>query len=79
MRTGSYKQAPRAWFNTFGNYLLDFGFTCSKFDPSLFTYHKNGKKLVLLLYVDDFVGDEIKTDSHGLFLHQTAYASDILQ
>lgn len=105
------KQAPRAWFDTFSNFLLDFGFTCSKSDPSLFTYHKDGNTLVLLLYVDDillvgsnpsllqdllqslnsrfsmkdlgipryFLGIEIETDASGLFLHQTAYASDILQ
>lgn len=31
------KQATRAWFNTFSNYLIDFGFVCSTSDPSLFT------------------------------------------
>lgn len=104
------KQAPRAWFDTFSNYLLDFGFKCSKSDPSLFIYHKNGKTLVLLLYVDDillvgsdqtllqdllqslnnrfsmkdlglpryFLGIEIEYPSNGLFLHQSAYASDNL-
>ncbi|CAA7042627.1 unnamed protein product [Microthlaspi erraticum] len=49
------KQAPRAWFDTFSNYLIDFGFQCSKSDPSLFTYWKNGKSLVFLLYVDDMM------------------------
>lgn len=49
------KQAPRAWFNTFSNFLLEFGFSCSKSDPSLFTYHQNGRSLVLLLYVDDIL------------------------
>ena len=104
------KQAPRAWFNTFSNFLIEFGFTCSKADPSLFTYHKDGKSLVLLLYVDDilltgshqplltellqalhkrfamkdlgppryFLGIEIEFYSGGLFLHQQAYAKDIL-
>ena len=102
------KQAPRAWFDTFSNFLIDFGFTCCKSDPSLFTYHKDGKTLVLLLYVDDilltgsdqvdqllkslnsrfsmkdlgppkyFLGVEIEAHSGGLFLHQTAYAKDIL-
>lgn len=47
------KQAPRAWFNKFTEFLLEFGFKCSPADPSLFTYHRNGQSLVLLLYVDD--------------------------
>lgn len=104
------KQAPRAWFDTFSNFLIDFGFMCSKSDPSLFTYHKQGQTLVLLLYVDDillmgnddallqrlmetlnssfsmkdlgephyFLGIEIKSHSEGLFMHQKAYAEDIL-
>jgi len=49
------KQAPRAWFDKFSNYLLEFGFVCSKADPSLFTYHHHGDTLVLLLYVDDIL------------------------
>ncbi|CAA7040242.1 unnamed protein product [Microthlaspi erraticum] len=104
------KQAPRAWFDTFSNYLIDFGFVCSKSDPSLFTYRKDGRSLVLLLYVDNilltgsdetlvqdllvslnkrfsmkdlghpkyFLGVEIQSYKGGLFLHQSAYARDIL-
>lgn len=49
------KQTPRAWFDTFSHYLIDYGFVCSKSDPSLFTYRNNGKSLVLLLYVDDIL------------------------
>lgn len=49
------KQAPRAWFDTFSNYLIGFGFKCSRSDSSLFTYHKDKKTLVLLLYVDDIL------------------------
>ena len=49
------KQAPMAWFDTFSNFLIDFGFTCSKSDPSLFTYHHQNQTLVLLLYVDDIL------------------------
>lgn len=49
------KKAPRAWFDTFSEFLIDFGFCCSKSDPSLFTYHKGDKTLVLLLYVDDIL------------------------
>lgn len=38
------KQAPRAWFDTISNFLIDFGFTCSKSDPSLFTFHHKQKR-----------------------------------
>lgn len=104
------KQAPRAWFNTFSHFLIDFGFSCSKSDPSLFTYHFRGKTMILPLYVDNilltgndtallqelltalnnrfamkdlgqpkyFLGIEMETYEGGLFLHQKAYATDIL-
>lgn len=49
------KQAPQAWFNTFSNFLIDFGFQCSKSNPSLFTYYKGKQTMVLLLYVDDII------------------------
>lgn len=53
------KQAPQAWFNKFTNFLLEFGFTCSNADPSLFTFHRGNQTMVLLLYVDDvlLIGD----------------------
>lgn len=47
------KQVPRAWFNKFTNFLIEFGFTCSNADPSLFTFHHGNQTLVLLLYIDD--------------------------
>lgn len=49
------KHAPRAWFNKFSHFLMEFGFTCSKSDPSLFTYHENNETLLMLLYVDDIL------------------------
>ena len=104
------KQALKAWFDTFSGFLIEFGFSCSQSDPSLFTYHNHNKTLILLLYVDDilltgsdedllkslltalkerfamknlgtphyFVGIEIESHSGGIFLHQHAYAQDIL-
>lgn len=47
------KQAPRDWFNKFTSFLLEFGFRCSPADPSLFTYHREGQTLIILLYVDN--------------------------
>lgn len=104
------KQALRVWFNTFSNFLIDFGFTCSKSNMSLFTLHSNDKTLILLLYVNDilltgsddaliqdllralhnifsmkdlgkphyFLGTEIESNYGSLFLHQKAYAEDIV-
>lgn len=104
------KQASRAWFDTFSVFLIQQGFVCNKSDPSLFIYHRNGKNMVMLLYVDDillaaddqmimdnllhtlntrflmkdlgfpkyFLGIEIEQTSEGLFIHQTAYAEDVL-
>lgn len=47
------KQSPRAWFNKFSDFLIEFGFVCSVKDPSLFIYNKNGNIIMLLFYVDD--------------------------
>lgn len=47
------KQSPRAWFDKFNNFLLEFGFICSLSYPSLFVYIHNKDVIVLLIYVDD--------------------------
>lgn len=49
------KQSPRAWFDKFSSYLLQFGFVCSIKDPSLFIYSKGKDVIMLLLYVDDML------------------------
>lgn len=49
------RQAPRAWFDKFSNFLLEFGFQCSFPDPSLFIYHQGTDLIYLLLYVDDMI------------------------
>lgn len=49
------KQSPRAWFDKFSSYLLEFAFICSKKDPSLFVYTKGKDVIMLLLYVDDML------------------------
>lgn len=46
---------PRAWFDKFSSYLLEFGFVCSLKDPSLFVYKQNKDVIIMLLYVDDMV------------------------
>lgn len=49
------KQAPRAWFDKFSTFLLEFGFVCSKLDPSLFVCIRGKDIIMLLLYVDDMI------------------------
>jgi hypothetical protein len=52
------KQAPRAWYFTLREWLLECGFEVSRVEPCtyLFYVHKGGEKqlaLILLVYVDD--------------------------
>jgi len=49
------KQAPRAWFNRLSDSLLDFGFTQSLVDTSLFLFHQGAVHLFILIYVDDIL------------------------
>ena len=49
------KQAPRAWFQRFSTYAQTIGFTPSRSDTSLFTFHHNNNTAYLLLYVDDII------------------------
>lgn len=56
------KQAPRCWNKRFGNFLVRKGFKVSEADPCLFIRRRNGKKLILVLYVDD--GLVAATDPH---------------
>lgn len=62
------KQSPRAWFDKFSNFLLEFSFCCSMSNPSLFVYAHNKDMIMLLLYVDDMVitGNNSQTLSHLL-------------
>ncbi|KAM0053128.1 putative RNA-directed DNA polymerase [Helianthus debilis subsp. tardiflorus] len=49
------KQAPRAWFSRLSNFLIGYGFLCSRADPSLFFLHSPGCTMFLLVYVDDLI------------------------
>ncbi|GAB0089493.1 secreted RxLR effector protein 161-like [Sergentomyia squamirostris] len=47
------KQAPRCWNQRFGKFLENRGFQTSIADPCMYFRVRNGKKLILVLYVDD--------------------------
>ena len=49
------KQAPQSWFDRLKIALLDWGFTNSVSDTSLFHYKINNKLLLALVYVDDIL------------------------
>jgi len=45
------KQAPQAWYERIDSYLMKLGFR-SEADPNLYFNVKDGKPLILVLYVD---------------------------
>ena len=47
------KQAPRCWNKKFNDFLTKEGFKSSFADPCLYIRNRNGRKLILVLYVDD--------------------------
>ena len=49
------KQAPRAWYKRFANYVSRLGFSHSKADHSLFIYCQGNAMAYILLYVDDVI------------------------
>lgn len=49
------RQAPRCWFSKLSTALLDYGFTHSHKDNSLFTYTRGSVVLHVLVYVDDLI------------------------
>lgn len=49
------KQAPRAWFSKLSSWLLHYGFSTSKGDPSLFIMHTTFACMLVLVYVDDMI------------------------
>ncbi|KAJ1695555.1 hypothetical protein LUZ63_012253 [Rhynchospora breviuscula] len=49
------KQSPRSWFHKLSTALIEFGFTASQYDPSLFFAHNKGHTTIVLVYVDDIL------------------------
>nr|GEY46757.1 ribonuclease H-like domain-containing protein [Tanacetum cinerariifolium] len=48
-------QAPRAWYETLANYLLENGFQREKIDQTLFIKRQKGNILLVQIYVDDII------------------------
>nr|GEV47668.1 hypothetical protein [Tanacetum cinerariifolium] len=48
-------QAPRAWYETLTNYLLENGFQRGKIDQTLFIKKQQGDILLVQVYVDDII------------------------
>nr|GEX51708.1 putative ribonuclease H-like domain-containing protein [Tanacetum cinerariifolium] len=48
-------QAPRAWYETLANYLLENGFQRGKIDHTLFIKKQKGDILLVQVYVDDII------------------------
>nr|GEW94457.1 hypothetical protein [Tanacetum cinerariifolium] len=48
-------QAPRAWYETLANYLLENGFQRGKINQTLFIKKKKGDILLVQVYVDDII------------------------
>ncbi|XP_052199622.1 retrovirus-related Pol polyprotein from transposon RE1 isoform X2 [Diospyros lotus] len=54
------KQSPRAWFKRFSSTLTKFGYKQGETGHTLFIKHSNGKRCILIVYVDDIIvtGDD---------------------
>nr|GEU29131.1 putative ribonuclease H-like domain-containing protein [Tanacetum cinerariifolium] len=48
-------QAPRAWYETLANYLLENGFQKRKIDQTLFIKKQKGDTLLVQVYMDDII------------------------
>eukprot|EP00253_Pinus_taeda_P033312 PITA_33312 len=75
------KQAPRAWYSRIDSYLLENGFEKCEGEPTLYIKEKDGKILIVMLYVDDviFTGIEVEQSGNGIFISQAKYANEVLE
>nr|GEU38885.1 putative ribonuclease H-like domain-containing protein [Tanacetum cinerariifolium] len=64
-------QAPRAWYETLANYLLENGFHRGQIDQTLFIKKQKGDILLVQIYV--------KQKKDGIFTSQDKYVAEILK
>nr|GFB65131.1 hypothetical protein [Tanacetum cinerariifolium] len=73
-------QAPRAWYETLANYLLENDFQQGKIDHTLFIKKQKGDILLVQVYVDDIIfGSTNKEKEDGIFISQDKYVAKILR
>nr|GEX42761.1 putative ribonuclease H-like domain-containing protein [Tanacetum cinerariifolium] len=60
-------QAPRAWYETLANYLLENGFQRGKIDQTLFIKRQKGDILLVQIYVDDIIFGSTNKDLRKSF------------
>nr|GEY11579.1 hypothetical protein [Tanacetum cinerariifolium] len=58
-------QAPRAWYETLANYLLENGFRRGKIDQTLFIKKQKGDILLVQVYVDDIIFGSTNKELYG--------------
>eukprot|EP00253_Pinus_taeda_P019337 PITA_19337 len=75
------KQAPRAWYNMIDSYLQKNGFEKCDGESTLYIKEKDGKILIVVLYVDDviFTGIEVDQNENGIFISQEKYVNEVLE
>nr|GEU34375.1 hypothetical protein [Tanacetum cinerariifolium] len=66
-------QAPRAWYETLANYLLENGFERDTIDQTLFIKMQKGDILLVQIYVDDIIFGSTNKD------FQDKYVTEILR
>nr|GEY04357.1 hypothetical protein [Tanacetum cinerariifolium] len=71
-------QAPRAWYETLANYLLENGFQRGNIDQTLFIKQQKGD--ILLVQENSlFLGLQEKQKDDGIFISQDKYVAKILR
>nr|GEU34885.1 hypothetical protein [Tanacetum cinerariifolium] len=73
-------QAPRAWYKTLANYLLENGFQRGKIGQTLFIKKQKGDILLVQVYVDDIIFGSTNKDLSmiGSLMYLTSSRPDIM-
>nr|GEU86057.1 putative ribonuclease H-like domain-containing protein [Tanacetum cinerariifolium] len=73
-------QAPRAWYETLTNYLLENGFQKGKIDHTLFIKRQKDKfQMSLMGEITFFLRLQVKQKQYGIFISQDKYVAKILR
>nr|GEX57419.1 retrovirus-related Pol polyprotein from transposon TNT 1-94 [Tanacetum cinerariifolium] len=73
-------QAPRAWYETLANYLLENDFQRRKIDQTLFIKKQKDKfQMSLMGELTFFLGLQVKQKEDGIFISQDKYIAKILR